>query len=87
MSLVAGIDGELEELRLGVRPGTEDVEEVGVLDEELGTVWGGEIPLFEEAELVAEDCPGFSLRWLRTRLKADAAGRGGNMISAGRVWG
>jgi hypothetical protein len=58
---VVGIDGELDELRLGVRPGIDDIEEVGVL-EELGTVWGGDASLVEEVELAAEDCVETSFR-------------------------
>lgn len=85
MSLVAGIDGELEDCRLGVSPGTDDAEEVGVPYEELEIVCGGEMALLEEVELLAEDCGAFSLRLFKTRLKADAAGRGGNMMSAGRL--
>jgi hypothetical protein len=50
------MDGELEDWRLGVRSGTEDTDEVGVLEDELGTVWGGDVSLVEEVELVAEDC-------------------------------
>lgn len=85
MSLVAGIDGELEDWRLGVSPGTDDAEEVGVPYDELEFVCGGEVALFEEAELLAEDRVALSLQRLKTRLKADAAGSGGNMMSAGRL--
>jgi len=38
ISLVAGMEGELEDRRFGVRPGTEEAEEVGVLEEKLGRV-------------------------------------------------
>ena len=38
MSLVAGMEGELEEWRFGVRPGTEEADEVGVLEKKLGRV-------------------------------------------------
>lgn len=65
-------------------PGTDDAEEVGVPYEEPEIVCGGELALFEEVELLAEDRGALSLQRFRTRLKADAAGSGGNMMSAGR---
>ncbi len=35
-------------------PGIEDTDEVGVLEEELGTACDGEVALLEEVELVVE---------------------------------